>query len=78
MQLTPESHLLKGQIGRIFDDLRDLQRLVPTLRAGKKQLLRVVSTPTLANAIIPNRSPACVSSWTGPPSSCRPSIHGKC
>src|SRR3981081_3355886 len=29
--LTPESHLLKGQIARIFEDLRDLQRLVSNI-----------------------------------------------
>jgi DNA-binding transcriptional LysR family regulator len=51
--LTPESHLLKGQIARIFEDLRDLQRLVSNIARAEKHLLRVVSTPTLANAIIP-------------------------
>ncbi len=51
--LTPESQLLKGQIGRIFDEMRDLQRLVSSIARAEKQLLRVVSTPTLANAIIP-------------------------
>jgi DNA-binding transcriptional LysR family regulator len=51
--LTPESQLLKGQIGRIFDELRDLQRLISNIARAEKQLLRVVSTPTLANAIIP-------------------------
>jgi DNA-binding transcriptional LysR family regulator len=51
--LTPESRLLKGQIGRIFDELRDLQRLISNIARAEKQLLRVVSTPTLANAIIP-------------------------
>jgi DNA-binding transcriptional LysR family regulator len=51
--LTPESQLLKGQIGRIFDELRDLQRLITNIARAEKQLLRVVSTPTLANAIIP-------------------------
>jgi DNA-binding transcriptional LysR family regulator len=52
-QLTPESRLLKPQIGRIFDDLRDLQRLIGNIARAEKQILRVVSTPTLANAIIP-------------------------
>ncbi len=51
--LTPESRLLKGQIARIFDDLRDLQRLVSNIARAEKYLLRVVSTPTLANAVIP-------------------------
>lgn len=52
-QLTPESQLLKPQIGRIFDELRDLQRLISNIGRAEKQILRVVSTPTLANAIIP-------------------------
>src|SRR6186713_1118162 len=51
--LTPESRLLKGQISRIFDDMRDLQRLVSNIARAEKYLLRVVSTPTLANAVIP-------------------------
>jgi DNA-binding transcriptional LysR family regulator len=52
-QLTSESELLKPQIGRIFDELRDLQRLISNIGRAEKQILRVVSTPTLANAIIP-------------------------
>src|SRR5882757_1047472 len=51
--LTPESRLLKGQIARIFDELRDLQRLVSNIARAEKYLLRVVCTPTLANAVIP-------------------------
>eukprot|EP00456_Euglypha_rotunda_P010708 TRINITY_DN12742_c0_g1_i3.p2 TRINITY_DN12742_c0_g1~~TRINITY_DN12742_c0_g1_i3.p2 ORF type:complete len:105 (+),score=30.22 TRINITY_DN12742_c0_g1_i3:77-391(+) len=38
---------------RIFDELRDLQRLASNIARAEKYLLRVVSTPTLANAIIP-------------------------
>lgn len=51
--LTPESRMLKGHIDRIFDDLRDLQRLVSNIARAEKQLLRAVTTPTLANAVIP-------------------------
>jgi DNA-binding transcriptional LysR family regulator len=51
--LTPESRLLTEQISRIFDDLRDLQRLISSIARTEKYLLRVVSTPTLANAVIP-------------------------
>src|SRR3979411_1814370 len=45
--LPPESRLLKGQIARIFDELRDLQRLVSNIARAEKYLLRVVCTPTL-------------------------------
>jgi DNA-binding transcriptional LysR family regulator len=51
--LTPESRLLQGQMERIFDELRDLQRLVSNIARAEKYLLRAISTPTLANAVIP-------------------------
>lgn len=53
LQMTPESMLLKEKIERISDELRDLQRLAANLARPDRQLLRVVSTPTLANAIVP-------------------------
>ncbi len=53
LHLTPESAMLRGQMERIFDELRDLQRLASNIARADKYLLRVVSTPTLANAIIP-------------------------
>ncbi|MBM0106566.1 LysR family transcriptional regulator [Steroidobacter sp. S1-65] len=51
--LTPEGRLLQGQIERIFEELRDLQRLVSNIARADKLPLRAISTPTLANAIIP-------------------------
>jgi DNA-binding transcriptional LysR family regulator len=51
--LTPESRLLQGQMERIFEELRDLQRLVSNIARAEKYLLRAISTPTLANAVIP-------------------------
>jgi len=51
--LTPESRMLRGQMERIFDELRDLQRLVSNIARADKRLLRAISTPTLANAVIP-------------------------
>ena len=77
-QLTSESELLKPQIGRIFDELRDLQRLISNIGRAEKQILRVVSTPTLANAIIPIPSPACASNSARPPWSSRPNTPGRC
>ncbi|MFT4047361.1 MAG: LysR substrate-binding domain-containing protein [Solimonas sp.] len=53
LHLTPESVLLKEKIERISDELRDLQRLTANLARPGHHLLRVVSTPTLANAIVP-------------------------
>ncbi|MCZ8132804.1 MAG: LysR family transcriptional regulator [Steroidobacteraceae bacterium] len=52
-QLTPEGRLLQGKIERIFDELRDLQRLVTNISRADLQLLRAVTTPTLGNAVIP-------------------------
>jgi DNA-binding transcriptional LysR family regulator len=52
-QLSPEGRLLQGKIERIFDELRDLQRLVSNISRPEEQLLRAVTTPTLGNAVIP-------------------------
>lgn len=51
--LTPEGRLLQGQMERIFEELRDLQRLVSNIARAEKYPLRAISTPTLANAIVP-------------------------
>ena len=53
LHLTPESQLLKGKMELIFDEVRELQRLASNIARADKYLLRVVSTPTLANAVIP-------------------------
>jgi DNA-binding transcriptional LysR family regulator len=53
LHLTPESQLLKGQIEHIFSHLCDLQMLATNIARAETRLLRVVTTPTLANAIIP-------------------------
>ncbi|MEJ0034965.1 MAG: LysR family transcriptional regulator [Gammaproteobacteria bacterium] len=53
LHLTPESQLLKGQVEQVFSHLCDLQMLVTNIARADKRLLRVVTTPTLANAIIP-------------------------
>ncbi len=59
LHLTPESIILKEQIERISDDLQDLQRLASNMGRLGRKVLRVVSTPTLANAIVP-RSIMCL------------------
>jgi DNA-binding transcriptional LysR family regulator len=53
LHLTPESLLLRGQIETIYAQLADLQLLVANIARGENRLLRVVSTPTLATAVIP-------------------------
>lgn len=53
LQLTPEGHLLKDRIERVSDDLRELQRLAENIRQPDHHPLRVVSTPTLASALVP-------------------------
>lgn len=53
LHLTPESQLLKSQVEHIFSQLCDLQMLVTNIARAETRLLRVVTTPTLANAIIP-------------------------
>jgi len=53
LHLTPESELLKGQIEQIFAQLSDLQMLVSNIARADNRLLRVVSTPTLATAVVP-------------------------
>lgn len=53
LHVTPEGQMLKAQMERIFDDVRDLQRLASNIARADKYLLRVVSTPTLANAVVP-------------------------
>jgi DNA-binding transcriptional LysR family regulator len=50
---TPESELLKGHIEQIFAQLCDLQMLVSNIGRAENRLLRVISTPTLATAVVP-------------------------
>lgn len=53
LQLTEEGLALKERTQKISDELRDLQRLSGNLRQSSQQVLRVVGTFTLANALIP-------------------------
>jgi DNA-binding transcriptional LysR family regulator len=53
LQLTPEAVILREKIEAISDGVRELQRLAFNIKASDRAVLRVVSTPTLANAMIP-------------------------
>lgn len=53
LQLSAEGQLLRDRIDRISDELRELRRLSLSIRQSGQQHLRVVSTPTLANAVVP-------------------------
>jgi DNA-binding transcriptional LysR family regulator len=53
LQLTPEAMILRDKIESISDGVRELQRLASNIKSSDRAMLRVVSTPTLANAMIP-------------------------
>jgi DNA-binding transcriptional LysR family regulator len=53
LRLTPEAVILRQRIERISDELNELKRLAGNLKPSERQVLRVVSTPTLANELIP-------------------------
>jgi len=54
LQLTPEAALLRNRIEKISDDVSELKRLATNLKPSAQQALRVVSTPTLANNLMPH------------------------
>jgi DNA-binding transcriptional LysR family regulator len=53
LQLTPEGELLRDRIEKICDELQNLQRLSENLKRSEDYTLHVVSTPTLANVLLP-------------------------
>jgi len=53
LRLTPEAVILRQRIERISDELNELKRLAGNLKPSERQVLHVVSTPTLANELIP-------------------------
>jgi DNA-binding transcriptional LysR family regulator len=59
LQLTEQAQILREKIEKISDELRELQRLATNLRSSGSRILRIVSTPTLANAVIP-RAVTCL------------------
>tara|TARA_R110001583_G_scaffold195431_1_gene373283 strand:+ start:5159 stop:6088 length:930 start_codon:yes stop_codon:yes gene_type:complete len=54
LQPTHESVLMRKQMERVFDELRDLQRLASNIARAENYILRVVSTPTLGNSVVPS------------------------
>ncbi|MFZ9872254.1 MAG: LysR family transcriptional regulator [Steroidobacteraceae bacterium] len=54
VRLTREGEVLRPKIERIADELAELQQLALNLKPSDSEMLRVVSTPTLANTLIPN------------------------
>jgi DNA-binding transcriptional LysR family regulator len=59
LQLTEQALILRDKVEKISDEMRDLQRLAANLRSSGSRILRIVSTPTLANAMIP-RAVTCL------------------
>lgn len=53
LQLSGEGQVLRGKIENLSDELRELRRLALSIRHSGQQHLRVVSTPALANAVVP-------------------------
>ena len=53
LQLSSEGQLLRDKIENLSDELRELRRLSLSIRHAGQQHLRVVSTPTLANTVVP-------------------------
>ncbi len=53
LHLTSEALILRDKIEAISDGVRELQRLASNIKASDSTRLRVVSTPTLASAMIP-------------------------
>lgn len=51
--LTQEAVLLRNRMEKIADELGELRRLVANLKPAGHQTLRIVSTPTLANTLVP-------------------------
>lgn len=54
LQLSDEGQLLREKIENISDELRELRRLSLSIRSSDQQHLRVVSTPALAEAVVPS------------------------
>jgi DNA-binding transcriptional LysR family regulator len=59
LQLTEQALILRDKVEKISDEMRDLQRLAANLRGSGSRTLRIVSTPTLASAMIP-RAVTCL------------------
>ncbi|WP_443192444.1 LysR family transcriptional regulator [Pseudomonas indica] len=56
---TAEARLLEAATGKVFDDLREVRRLAGNLRGHSDHPLRIVTTPTLAQTLLP----ASIAQW---------------
>ncbi len=56
---TAEARLLEEATGKVFDDLREVRRLAGNLRSHGDRPLRIVTTPTLAQSLLP----ASIAQW---------------
>ncbi|MGQ7958382.1 LysR family transcriptional regulator [Pseudomonas sp. SP16.1] len=50
---TAEARLLETATSKVFDDLREVRRLAGNLRGHSDRPLRIVTTPTLAQTLLP-------------------------
>ncbi|AWV08144.1 LysR family transcriptional regulator [Marilutibacter maris] len=53
LRITREGRLLQDRVERVFDELRELERLCGSIRQSGHHPLRVVSIPTLATRLVP-------------------------
>lgn len=53
LQLTPEGQLLRGRVEQVSDELGEIRRLASSIRRAGRNYLRVISTPALANVLVP-------------------------
>lgn len=50
---TAEARLLEAATGKVFENLQEVRRLAGSLRTHSDRALRLVATPTLAQALLP-------------------------
>lgn len=51
---TAEARLLEAATGKVFESLQEVRRLAGSLRTHSDRALRLVATPTLAQALLPH------------------------
>lgn len=56
---TAEARLLETATGKVFENLQEVRRLAGSLRTHSDRALRIVTTPTLAQTLLPR----CITQW---------------